>query len=67
MTKRLFLKAAIAGLGLVSGFGRSSAQPAPVADFVAPGEFEPQEYIWLSWIEKGSLGSAPMKIRDIVM
>lgn len=24
--------------------------------FVAPGEFEPQEYIWLSWNEAGFLG-----------
>lgn len=59
MTKRAFIKAVIVGFGLISAFGRSSAQPAQSADFVAPGEFEPQEYIWLSWIEKGSLGSAP--------
>ncbi len=59
MTKRAFLKAAIVGFGLVSESGRSSAQPSLSAGFMAPGEFEPQEYIWLSWIEKGSLGSAP--------
>ena len=26
---------------------------------VAPGEFEPQEYIWLSWRDEGFLGTAP--------
>lgn len=25
----------------------------------APGEFERQDFIWLSWVEKGFLGSAP--------
>lgn len=27
--------------------------------FVAPGEFEPQEYIWLTWVERGWLGGPP--------
>lgn len=27
--------------------------------FVAPGEFEPQEYIWLSWNETGVMGGPP--------
>ena len=27
--------------------------------YVAPGEFEPQEYIWLSWRDEGFLGTAP--------
>lgn len=26
---------------------------------VAPGEFEPQEYIWLSWRDEGFLGTSP--------
>ncbi|WP_425258456.1 agmatine deiminase family protein [Rubrivivax sp. RP6-9] len=59
MSKRQFMKAAIAGFSAISQIGRSSAQSTFSADYMAPGEFEPQEYIWLSWIEKGSLGSAP--------
>jgi agmatine deiminase len=59
MTKRAFMRAAIVGFILASSFGRSSARSALSADFMAPAEFEAQEYIWLSWIEKGSLGSAP--------
>jgi agmatine deiminase len=35
-----------------------SAAAAPPR-WSAPGEFEPQEYIWLSWKEQGFLGSAP--------
>lgn len=27
--------------------------------YVAPSEFEPQEYIWLTWVERGWLGGAP--------
>jgi double-stranded uracil-DNA glycosylase len=38
---------------------QAPAQAATPTHYIAPGEFEPQEYIWLSWIEKGSLGSAP--------
>ena len=44
----------------------ASAQPKSMADTstpatrnVAPGEFEPQEYIWLSWRDEGFLGQAP--------
>lgn len=37
-------------------FGQSVAEPSR---FVAPAEFEPQEYIWLSWLEQGWLGGAP--------
>lgn len=33
-----------------------SAVPSMVG---APGEFEPQEYIWLSWRDEGFLGTAP--------
>lgn len=65
MTKRTFIKAAIVGFGLASGFEGSAAQTGPADDFAAPGEFEPQEYIWLTWIEKGSLGSAPFS--DVVL
>ena len=34
---------------------------APIASTAnaAPGEFEPQEYIWLSWRDEGFLGTAP--------
>lgn len=38
---------------------QAQAQPKPAATFVAPSEFEPQEYIWLSWVEKGNLGGGP--------
>ena len=37
----------------------SATQTTPAVAYSAPSEFEPQEYIWLSWVEKGSLGSAP--------
>lgn len=59
MTRRSFMKAAAVGLGLASALGRPAARPDPAPAFTAPAEFEPQEYIWLSWVEKGSLGSAP--------
>ncbi len=32
---------------------------ATTAGWAAPGEFEPQDFIWLSWREQGFLGSAP--------
>ena len=35
------------------------AQATASSSYSAPGEFEPQEYIWLSWIEQGWLGGAP--------
>lgn len=59
MTKRAFIKSIVFGLGLLSGLGPASAQPDPTTAFTAPSEFEPQEYIWLTWVEKGNLGSAP--------
>ncbi len=34
----------------------ASPVPIPVS---APGEFEPQDYIWLAWVERGFFGSAP--------
>ena len=37
----------------------SATQTTPAVAYSAPSEFEPQEYIWLSWVEKGNLGSAP--------
>ena len=37
---------------------KSSAQPK----YMVPGEFEEQEYIWLSWIESGFLGGDPFYI-----
>ena len=44
----------------------TNAQPNPTAktstaaaQTVAPGEFEPQEYIWLSWRDESFLGQAP--------
>lgn len=44
----------------------SNAKPKPTGETftaasrnVAPGEFEPQEYIWLSWRDEGFLGTAP--------
>lgn len=39
---------------------RRTAESSPaVSRNIAPGEFEPQEYIWLSWREEGFLGTAP--------
>jgi len=44
----------------------ANAKPKPTAKTstaatrnIAPGEFEPQEYIWLSWRDEGFLGTAP--------
>ena len=37
-------------------FGAAVLSPSPVR---APGEFEPQDYIWLAWVERGFFGSAP--------
>lgn len=33
--------------------------PSAHEEWTAPGEFEPQDYIWLSWWETSFLGSAP--------
>lgn len=35
---------------------RAGVEPVPPPAYVAPSEFEPQEYIWLSWVERGWLG-----------
>lgn len=60
MMTRLILWAALttATSTLASGpvFRQPVIAPTP---FVAPGEFEPQEYIWLTWVEQGWLGGAP--------
>lgn len=44
----------------------ANSKPKPTAETsttatrnVAPGEFEPQEYIWLSWRDESFLGTAP--------
>ena len=37
-------------------FGAAVLSPSAVR---APGEFEPQDYIWLAWVERGFFGSAP--------
>lgn len=48
----LAMLATVVGLvGCQAGIEQSS-RPA----YVAPAEFEPQEYIWLSWVERGWLG-----------
>lgn len=59
MTRRAFITSIVFGVGLLSVLGHASAQPVPTTAFAAPSEFEPQEYIWLTWVEKGNLGSAP--------
>ena len=59
MTKRAFIMAVALGMSLFSMAGKTSARPDSAGAFAAPSEFEPQEFIWLTWIEKGSLGSAP--------
>lgn len=33
-------------------------QTSDFTGYIAPGEFEPQGYIWLSWFEHGWLGVA---------
>ncbi len=57
MTPRILVVALAAGSALLSP--PALGQTTVPASYVAPGEFEPQEYIWLSWIEHGWLGSAP--------
>lgn len=37
---------------------RAPGRPPDVVH-TAPGEFEPQEFIWLSWVERGWLGGDP--------
>lgn len=60
MMTRLILWAALTAATSALASGPAVRQPviAPTP-FVAPGEFEPQEYIWLTWVEQGWLGGAP--------
>lgn len=44
---------------VVLGTHAATAGSAEGGPFVAPAEFEPQEYIWLSWIDRGWLGGKP--------
>lgn len=48
-------------MGAAGARSQSSPTPisAPFGKIVAPGEFEPQEYIWLTWRDEGFLGAAP--------
>lgn len=50
----LRLAAAAAGCAALT----AAARPSRPLRWSAPGEFEPQDYIWLSWVESGFLGSA---------
>jgi agmatine deiminase len=60
MVTRLLVCAVLAATTSILAAGPALAQPVtPPRHFVAPGEFEPQEYIWLSWVEQGWLGGAP--------
>lgn len=63
MLKTIFRCAVMAALVTVGVEARSQAAPSaksvPPSKIVAPGEFEPQEYIWLSWRDEGFLGTAP--------
>jgi agmatine deiminase len=59
MKKLALVLSMVCWAGGVPLAAHAAAQPVPVTAFAAPGEFEPQDYIWLTWIEKGSLGSAP--------
>lgn len=64
MLNKIVLCAAWASLVTVCAAEASSqsspkANSTPLGKIVAPGEFEPQEYIWLSWRDEGFLGSAP--------
>lgn len=49
-------------LTIVCGiFGcRDGTQEVAPPAHVAPAEFEPQEYIWLTWVERGWLGGPPL-------
>ena len=51
-----FLSAAALAASSGSTAWAGTAEPLILS---APGEFEPQDYIWLSWVERGFLGSAP--------
>ena len=46
--------------GVVDTHLHGARQPVTAqTPFVAPAEFEPQEYIWLTWVDQGWLGGAP--------
>jgi agmatine deiminase len=60
MVTRLLLCAVLAATSAFVAAGPVFGQLAtPDRHYVAPGEFEPQEYIWLSWVEQAWLGGAP--------
>ncbi len=59
LTRQLFVTAGLLSGGLVPACVGAQDQPFDSNSFAAPSEFEPQEYIWLSWFEKGNLGSGP--------
>lgn len=48
----------LAGANLGTEEGR--ATPPSRAEYVAPAEFEPQDFIWLTWSENSWLGGPPM-------
>lgn len=54
---RLVLACSLACLPL-SGASASGPASSSIA-YMAPSEFEPQEYIWLTWVERGWLGGPP--------
>ncbi len=64
--RHTMFQCAICVLMATLGAIEPNARPKPTAETstaatrnVAPGEFEPQEYIWLSWRDEGFLGTAP--------
>lgn len=66
MTTRLFLWIVLATATSTFASGPALGQPVTAqTPFVAPGEFESQEYIWLSWVDKGWLGGAPSS--DVIL
>jgi agmatine deiminase len=59
MVTRFLLCAVLAATSAFVAAGPVFGQLAtPDRHYVAPGEFEPQEYIWLSWVEQAWLGGA---------
>lgn len=60
MVTRVLLWAVLATATSTWVGGPVLGQPVAASrSFVAPGEFEPQEYIWLTWVDQGWLGGAP--------
>lgn len=64
MLVKMIFCAAFASLFTVGTVAASPQPPptptsAPLGKIIAPGEFEPQEYIWLTWRDEGFLGGAP--------